>query len=34
MLDLIFIAIIVGFFLIALVYIAACEKLRKGAKSE
>lgn len=34
MLDLLFLAIIVAFFLLALAYIAACDKLRKGAKSE
>jgi hypothetical protein len=32
MLDLIFIAIIIGFFVLAVVYIAACNALRKGAK--
>lgn len=32
--DLIFIGIIIGFFLLALAYIAGCENLRKGAKSE
>ncbi len=34
MVDLIFVAGIVGFFLIALGYVAACGWLRKGAKSE
>jgi hypothetical protein len=34
MLDLIFLAGIIGFFLIALGYVAACGWLRKGAKSE
>ncbi len=29
--DFIFIAVIVGFFLIAIAYMAACESLRKGA---
>ena len=32
MLDLIFIAVIVAFFLLALAYLAGCESLRKGAK--
>lgn len=31
MLDLIFIAAIVGFFLLALAYIRGCAKLQKGA---
>ncbi len=34
MLDLIFIAVIIGFFLLALIYIAGCDGLRKGGKSE
>jgi hypothetical protein len=34
MVDLIFIATIVAFFLLALAYIAGCDALRKGAKSE
>jgi hypothetical protein len=34
MLDLIFIVIIAGFFVIALAYIGACDRLRKGAKEE
>jgi hypothetical protein len=34
MLDLLFIAAIIGFFLLALAYLAGCEALRKGAKSE
>jgi hypothetical protein len=32
MTDLIFIGVIVGFFLIAIGYVASCESLRKGAK--
>ncbi len=32
MTDLIFIGGVVGFFLIAIGYVAACESLRKGAK--
>ncbi len=32
MTDLIFIGVILGFFLIAIGYMAACESLRKGAK--
>lgn len=31
MLDLIFIAVIIGFFLLALAYLKGCEALRKGA---
>ncbi len=34
MYDLIFIGLIFGFFLIAIGYVAACNRLRKGAKSE
>lgn len=34
MLDLLFLGVIVAFFLLALVYIAACDGLRKGDKSE
>lgn len=34
MADLIFIAMIVAFFLLAIAYIAGCDRLRKGAKSE
>ena len=34
MLDLIFIGVIIAFFLIALVYIAACDRLRKGDTSK
>jgi hypothetical protein len=34
MLDVIFIASIAGFFLLALVYLKGCEVLRKGAKNE
>lgn len=34
MVDLIFIGVIVGFYIIAIVYIAGCGRLRKGAKSE
>ena len=34
MLDLIFIAVIIGFFLLSIGYVSACDKLRKGAKSE
>lgn len=34
MLDLLFIAVIVGFFLLAVAYIAVCDSLRKGAKNE
>ncbi len=33
MLDLLFLAIIIAFFLLALAYIAGCDKLRKGEKS-
>lgn len=32
--DLIFIIVIIGFFLLAIAYVAACESLRKGGKSE
>lgn len=32
MTDLIFIGVILGFFIIAIGYMAACESLRKGAK--
>lgn len=34
MLDLIYLAIIVIFFVVALAYIAGCDMLRKGEKSE
>ncbi len=34
MFDLIFIAVITGFFLSSVGYVALCERLRKGAKSE
>lgn len=34
MLDVIFIAAIIGFFLLALAYLSGCEALRKGAKTE
>ena len=34
MLDLIFIAVIIGFFVLSVGYVAVCDKLRKGAKSE
>ncbi len=34
MLDLLFIGAIIGFFLLALAYLAGCENLRKGAKNE
>jgi hypothetical protein len=34
MFDLLFIALIVGFFLLALAYVAGCDSLRKGAKEE
>ena len=30
--DIVFLGIIVGFFLLAIAYIAGCESLRKGAK--
>jgi succinate-acetate transporter protein len=30
--DVIFLGIIVGFFLLAIAYVAGCESLRKGAK--
>jgi hypothetical protein len=33
-LDLVFVGLTVGFFLIALAYLAGCESLRKGAKEE
>lgn len=33
MLDLLFLAIIIAFFLLTLAYIAGCDKLRKGEKS-
>ncbi len=32
--DLVFITVITGFFLLAAGYVAACDRLRKGAKSE
>lgn len=32
--DLAFVGIIIGFFLLALAYIAGCESLRKGAKEK
>jgi hypothetical protein len=32
MLDLIFIGLIVGFFLLALAYLAACGRLKKGTE--
>jgi hypothetical protein len=32
--DLIYIGIIIGFFLLALAYIAGCDSLSKGAKEE
>ena len=34
MLDLVFIGVIIGFFIIAIIYLAGCGMLRKGAKSE
>lgn len=34
MLDLIFITAITGLYLLSVVYVVACDKLRKGAKSE
>lgn len=34
MADLIFIAVIIGFFLMAIGYVAACDWLRKGARSK
>jgi len=34
MLDLIFIAAIIGFFLLALAYLKGCESLRKGETKE
>ena len=34
MFDLLFIALIVGFFLLSLAYVAGCDSLRKGAKEE
>lgn len=34
MFDLLFMALIIGFFLLALAYIAGCDSLRKGAKEE
>lgn len=34
MFDLIFVGVIIAFFLIAIAYVSACNKLRKGAKSE
>jgi hypothetical protein len=34
MVDLIYLALIVGFFLIALAYVAACDALREGGKDE
>jgi hypothetical protein len=30
MVDVVFIGVIVGFFLLALAYLSACERLRKG----
>ena len=33
MLDLLFLGIIIAFFLLALIYIAACDRLRKGGKT-
>jgi succinate-acetate transporter protein len=32
--DMVFIGIVVGFFLLAIAYMAGCESLRKGDKSE
>lgn len=34
MVDLLYLAIIAAFFLLAVAYIAACDRLRKGEKSE
>lgn len=34
MFDLIFIAVITGLYLLSIGYVAACDKLQKGAKSE
>jgi len=34
MLDLIFLAVITVFFLLALAYVKGCENLQKGAKNE
>jgi hypothetical protein len=34
MLDLVFLGVIVGFFFIALAYLAGCESLQKGASEE
>lgn len=33
MLDIIFILVIIGFYLLSLLYITACDRLRKGAKT-
>lgn len=34
MLDLLYLALIIGFFLLALAYIAACDALKKGAEEK
>lgn len=34
MLDLLFIAVIISFYLLALAYLKGCESLRKGATNE
>jgi hypothetical protein len=34
MLDLLFIGVMIGFFLLALAYVSGCEALKKGAKDE
>jgi len=34
MLDVVFIAVTIGFFVIALAYVHACEKLRGGERNE
>jgi hypothetical protein len=34
MFDLIFVAVITGLFLLSIGYVAVCDRLRKGAKSE
>ncbi len=34
MLDMVFVGVIILFFLLAIAYLAGCDSLRKGAKSE
>jgi hypothetical protein len=34
MLDVIYVAVIIGFFLLALAYLGACDALRKGDKEQ